>query len=481
MALTDYAEFDGMGLAELVRRRQVTAAELVEAAIGRIERHNGVLNAVVYKAYDLARDLAARQPRPGTGGPFQGVPMLLKDISGDCVGMPSTAGCRGLKGVPPSDHDSVQVARFKAAGLIPIGKTNTPEWGLLPSTEPSFYGPTNNPWSTRHSPGGSSGGSAVAVAAGIVPIAHANDGGGSIRIPASACGLVGLKPTRGRVSWGPLLGEAIDGFVCEHVVTRTVRDCAAVLDATAGPAPGDPYWAVPPGRPFLSEVAQRPRPLRVAYWTQGLMGNAVHDDCRTAVLDAAKLCADLGHQVEEVGPEADVTALLESWKTTYFAAAQLDVDLAAAMLFGRQLTRADVEPLTWVTAERGRTVTALDYQVAAFIRQQEARRIAMFYERYDVWITPTLASPPVLTGTISGAMTDVDEDWSRILAYMSFCCLANATGQPALSLPLHWNHEGLPIGSMFTGAYGREDTLVQLAAQLEEARPWRDRKPPIWG
>lgn len=237
MPMNDLAEFDGLGLAELVRRKQVTAAELVESAIERIECHNGVLNAVVYRAYDLARELAANQPSPGGGGPLQGVPMLLKDISGDCVGMRSTAGCRGLKDSPPSDHDSVQVARFKAAGLIPLGKTNTPEWGLLPTTEPLCYGPTKNPWNLRHSPGGSSGGSGAAVAAGMVPIAHANDAGGSIRIPASACGLVGLKPTRGRISWGPIAGEVMDGLVCEHVVTRTVRDCAAVLDATAGPTP----------------------------------------------------------------------------------------------------------------------------------------------------------------------------------------------------------------------------------------------------
>ena len=206
MTISEYSSYDAIGLADLVRRREVTAAELVEAAIERIERHNPALNAVVYKAYDLARAMAAQQPRPGGGGPFQGVPMLLKDISGDCIGMPSTLGCRGMKDALPSEHDSVQVARFKAAGLIPLGKTNTPEWGLLPTTEPLYYGPTNNPWGTRRSPGGSSGGSAAAVAAGIVPIAHANDGGGSIRMPASACGLVGLKPTRGRISWGPLLG-----------------------------------------------------------------------------------------------------------------------------------------------------------------------------------------------------------------------------------------------------------------------------------
>jgi len=481
MGLVDYCSYDGLGLADLVRRREVTAAELVEAAIERVERQNPTLNAVVSKAYDLARRMAAAQPRAGTGGALQGVPMLLKDISGDCEGMPSTAGCRGGKDAPPSDHDSVQVARFKAAGLIPIGKTNTPEWGLLPTTEPLFYGPTNNPWSTRHSPGGSSGGSAAAVAAGVVPIAHANDGGGSIRVPASACGLVGLKPTRGRVSWGPVLGEVSDGFVCEHVVTRTVRDCAAVLDATAGPYPGDPYWAEPPRRPYLSELCARPARLRIAYWTKGLMGNAVHADCQQAVRAAARLCADLGHEVEEAAPKPDLSALLGAWKTTYVANCQLFVDMGAPLLFGKTLERDDVEPLTWVTAQRGRTLSALDYQVAAVIRQQEARDIGHFHERYDMWLTPTLAEPPVPTGTLSGAMTDVDADWGKIIAYMSFCCVANATGQPSMSLPLHWNADGLPIGTMFTARYGNESVLFQLAAQLEEAQPWIQRRPPVWG
>jgi amidase len=481
MNLAEYCHYDGLGLAELVRRRQVTAAELVEAAIERLERHNPTLNAVVYKAYDLARRMAATQPRPGTGGPLQGVPMLLKDISGDCEGMPSTVGCRGLQDASPSDHDSVQVARFKAAGLIPLGKTNTPEWGLLPTTEPLFYGPTNNPWDTQRSPGGSSGGAAAAVAAGIVPIAHANDGGGSIRMPASACGLVGLKPTRGRISWGPTLGEAIDGFVCEHVVTRTVRDCAAVLDATAGPSPGDPYWAEPPQRPYLNELAARPSRLRIAYWTEGLMGNAVHADCQHAVRAAAQLCADLGHEVAEATPKPDLSALLGAWKTTYFANCQLLVDVGSALLFGKSLTRDDVEPLTWATAERARTFSALDYQVAAFVRQQEARDIGRFHEHYDVWLTPTLAEPPVRTGTLSGAMTDVDADWGKIAAYMSSCCVANATGQPSMSLPLHWNAQGLPIGAMFTAACGNESVLFQLAAQLEEAQPWIQRKPPVWG
>ena len=481
MPIQDYSSYDGLGLAELVRRREVSASELVAAAIERVERHNPALNAVVHTAFELARALAARQPRPGCGGPLQGVPMLLKDISGDCEGMPSTMGCRGLRNVPPADHDSVQVARFKAAGLIPIGKTNTPEWGLLPTTEPLSWGPTSNPWSLRHSPGGSSGGSAAAVAAGIVPIAHANDGGGSIRIPASACGLVGLKPTRGRVSMGPTVGEAIDGLTCEHVVTRTVRDCAAVLDATAGPSAGDPYWAEPPPRPFLSGLASPPPLLRIAFSTRTPQGGEAHPDCKAAVLKAARLCADLGHTVEEAAPDADCASLLESWKTTYFAVVPLYVDIAPALLFGTSLGREDVEPLTWATAERARTLSAVDYQVAAFIRQQESRRIAAFHERWDVWLTPTLAQPPVATGTLSGMLDDASAAWDRLLAYFPFTPLQNATGQPSISLPLYWNDEGLPIGTMFTSAFGTESVLLRLAAQLEEAQPWRGRTPQVWG
>src|SRR5512139_2678885 len=255
----------------------------------------------------------------------------------------------------------------------------------------------------------------------------------------------------------------------------------------AGVSPFAPHRTTDPRKAGRTECrfhigrrTVRPRPLRIAQWANGLAGNEVHPDCKEAVLRAAKACAEIGHVVEEAAPQADFPTLLESWKTTYFAAAQLDIEAASSLLFGKSLTRDDVEPLTWATAERGRSLTALDYQVAAFMRQQEARRIAAFHATYDVWITPTLASPPVRTGTFSGALTTVD-DWQPILEYMSFCCVANATGQPAISLPLHWNADGLPIGSMFTAECGKEAVLLQLAAQLEEARPWRGRRPPIWG
>ncbi len=477
MNSAEYSKFDALGLAEVVRRREVTAGELVEAAISLIERHNPALNAVIFKAYDSARSMAKTQPGPGMGALLQGVPMLLKDASGDCLGMPTTFGSRALAGIPPADHDSEQVARFKAGGLIPLGKTNVPEWGFIGTTEPFFYGPTSNPWSTGHSPGGSSGGSAAAVAAGIVPIAHGNDGGGSIRIPASACGLVGLKPSRGRVSMGPVIGEWIDGFTCEHVLTRSVRDCAAVLDLTAGAAPGDPYGIEPPARSYLDELPRRPSELRIAYWTSTPTGEAPHQDCREAVLKATRLCEDLGHHVDEAAPEANLEELLSAFMVTYLAGAHFIVDFATEFLSGKKPAKDDLEPLSWAMAERGRAVSVLDYQVAATTRQMIARAIAAFHETYDVWLTPTLASPPVPTGTYTGAITDVDAVWR----YHPFTPIQNATGQPSISLPLHWNADGLPVGTMFSSALGNEAILLRLAAQLEEAQPWIGRKPPVSG
>jgi amidase len=481
MTIAEYASYDALGLAELVRRGEVTAAELVESAIERIERHNGALNAVIFEAYDLARSLAVRQPRAGTGGSLQGVPMLLKDAGGDCQGMPTTFACRALAELPPSDHDSSQVAHFKAAGLIPLGKTNTPEWGFLGCTEPFLYGATHNPWKEGISPGGSSGGSAAAVASGMVPVAHGNDGGGSIRIPASACGLVGLKPSRARVSWGPVLGEVIDGFTCEHVLTRSVRDCAAVLDATAGPDPGEPYGIEAPERSFLEEVSRRPERLRIAFWTGTPAGAELHPDCKEAVTITAHLCEELGHEVEEAVPEANLRGMLASFLITYFAAAQLDVDVVTPMLIGRPPREEELEPLSWAMAERGRSISALDYQLAAINRQLEARAIGRFHERYDVWLTPTLASPPIAIGLHTGAATDAEAFWDEALEYFPYTPIQNATGQPALSLPLHWNGEGIPIGTQLTSAVGNEAVLFRLGAQLEEARPWSGRRPFVWG
>ena len=293
MSFNEYASMDGLALGRMVREGKITAAELMEAAIARAEKHNAKLNAIVFKDYERAR--ASAQSHKDRGGPFAGVPMLLKDIMGDCAGMPTRSACAFVPATPIA-VDSEVVARYKRAGFIPFAKTNAPELGIPPVTESRLYGPAHNPWNLAHTPGGSSGGSAAAVAAGIVPVAHGNDGGGSIRIPAACCGLVGLKPTRGRISLAPNLGDALGGLVVEHVLSRTVRDSAAALDATAGPMPGDPYFATPPARAYLQESSTAPRRLRIAFSTENPLGAKIHPDCVEATKHAAKVCEGLGHE-----------------------------------------------------------------------------------------------------------------------------------------------------------------------------------------
>jgi amidase len=477
MAFLEYASHDGLGLAELVRRGEVTAAELVEEAIARIERHNPTLNAVIFKMYDRAREVAGRQPPAGEAGPLQGVPFLLKDILGDHQGVPTTSATKLLQGVPAA-QDAELTRRFKAAGLIPLGKTNVPEIGTMPTTEPHLYGPARNPWNPDHSTGGSSGGSAAAVAAGIVPIAHANDGGGSIRIPASCCGLVGMKPTRARNPLGPLLGDMYGGLVMEHVVTRSVRDSAAVLDRTAGPDIGDPYWAPPVERPFLEEVGRDPGRLRIACWPRNLDGAPVHADCEVAVQQTAELLADLGHHVEEASIPVDAEAISAPFTAIWGAGAVATLD-SIALATGRELKPEDFEPLTWSLYEQGRSVSGAQYMMALTAIQQLSRRIAAFFQDYDAWVTPTLAMPPVQIGVLDTRKSF--EEISAILTdYIPFTPVFNVTGQPAISLPLHTSAEGLPVGVQFAGRFGEEGLLYRLAGQLECARPWIDHKPPIW-
>ena len=336
MSFPEYANYDGLGLAELVRKGDVKPTELVEEAIARIEKHNPALNAVIYKFYDRGRE-AARKVSPGKDGqpnvPFAGVPFLLKDVNGNIEGVPTTEGCRFMTGVPATRDDTL-VTRFKAAGLIPLAKTNAPECGILPTTEPALYGPTRNPWNTAHSSGGSSGGSAAAVAAGVVPLAHANDGGGSIRIPASCCGLVGIKPTRGRNPLGPDVGDMMVGFVCEGVVSRTVRDSAAALDCTHGHEVGDPYFAPPVERPFLEEMKTAPGRLRIAFTTKNFAGIPLHPECVAAIEKTAKLCEELGHIVEEAQPEIDPGLFTSSFLTVFLTGAATLIE-GFAFLNGR--------------------------------------------------------------------------------------------------------------------------------------------------
>ena len=493
----DYAKYDGLGLTELVRKKEVRPSELVEEAIDRIERLNPQLNAVIHKMYDLARE-AAEGDLPD--GPFMGVPFLLKDLGAAYGGVPMRSGSRFHEYFVP-DHDSEMVSRFKAAGVITLGKTNTPEYGLVPVTEPELFGPSNNPWDLTRTTGGSSGGSAAAVAARLVPLAHGNDGGGSIRIPASCCGVFGLKPTRGRNPLGPDIGEAWHGLACDHVLTRSVRDSAAMLDATAGPDVGALYYATPPSRPFLDEVGADPRRLRIAFTSKPFLPGVVHEDCVKGLETTVQLCKDLGHEVVEEAPQIDGRAFARAFLTMVCGETRADVEEAEA-LSGRKATSRDFEPATWAVGLLGRQITAAEFSRAIRLLQRSARQVGQFFEDYDVLLTPTLAMPPVMTGALQpkgaealamkllgrlnaggliNALAGVEALADQVFEFMPYTPLFNATGQPAMSVPLYWNDDGLPIGMHFVGRYGDEATLFRLASQLEQAKPWFDRIPPICG
>jgi len=476
----DLAAIDATAQAALVRDGSVTPSELVDAALARIDRVNPQLNAVIHRRDERARAEAATAP----DGPFRGVPVLVKDLDGTLAGEPVHLGNRLLRDLRHSgDHDSYLFAKLRAAGCVIVGKTNTPELGLLPTTEPLAYGAARNPWDVARSPGGSSGGSAAAVAAGVVPFAHAGDGGGSIRIPASACGLFGLKPTRGRVSLGPDDGEAWAGLVVRHVITRSVRDSAAVLDVLAGEMPGDPYAAAPPARPFTDEIGVDPGHLRIGCLSVRSPAELVEVDgaCIDAAHDAQVLLEQLGHTVEGAYPPAlDDIALLVHFTTVLAVSTAYDLRKLAAIA-GRELIADDVEPYTWMQAELGRVITADAYVEAVDALRAWSRRVAHWWDRsgngFDLLLTPTMAKPPAPLGEIRG-----DDAEGALLAaapYAAFTLPFNVTGQPAMSVPLHWS-DGLPVGVQLVAASGREDVLLRVAAQLEAARPWADRRPPVF-
>ncbi len=465
---------DATAQAELVRKKEVSPRELVDAAIARIERVNPSLNAVIRPLFDEAR-AAAGGHLPD--GPFRGVPILIKDVFGSVKGVAHTFGSRALANYV-ADHDSEEIARLKRAGFVIVGKTNAPEFGIVPTTEPALFGPTRNPWDRARSPGGSSGGSAAAVAAGMTAVAHANDGGGSIRIPASCCGVFGLKPTRGRNTLAPDLGDVMSGLVAEHAVTRSVRDSAAVLDATAGPAPGDPYFAPPPARPFRDEVGAPPGRLRIALSVTAATGAPTHPDCVAAAREAAALCELLGHHVVEAVPTVDPFMLSEAFLGVWSAGAAATLE-SVRYLRGTPVKEEEVEPLTWALAEAGRRVNAAQYLMAVTFLQMVSRAVARFMADYDVLLTPTAAEPPPVLGSFDALPGNPMAGLFRAAAFVPFTPMANFTGQPAMSVPLHWSADGLPIGAHFTGRYGDEATLFRLAAQLEEARPWRDRWPKL--
>jgi amidase len=491
----EYLHHDATGLAELVRRGKVTAGDLLDTAIGRIERLNPKVNAVIHRMDDAAR----KQIRDGLPeGPFRGVPLLIKDLVASVAGEPMRCGSRFLRGyVPP--NDSELIARYRRTGFVFAGKTNTPEFGLTPVTEPVLFGPTRNPWDLTRTSGGSSGGSAAAVASGMVPVATGGDGGGSIRIPASCCGLFGMKPTRGRVPTGPDFGEIWHGAVVEHVLTRSVRDSAAILDATAGADAGAPYAAPHQERPFAEEVLREPGRLRIAYTDRAWLGGAVHPDCLEALRDTAELLKELGHHVEEATPSFNGRAFARAFLTMIVA--ELAGDIAdAEVVLGRKARPADFEPATWGLALLGRALPASQFSQAVRRLQRTSREIAPFFSDFDVLLTPTLAAPPVLEGSLqptpaerallgvlgslrAGAVLRMagilEQTADKVFEFIPWTPVINATGQPAMSVPLCKNVDGLPIGMHFIGRFGDEATLYRLAGQLERARPWLMDLPPL--
>lgn len=477
MKPSEYTALDGLALADLVARGEVSAAELAATAREAIDAVNPRLNAVIGRIDAVADQALDRGPKHAV---FSGVPFLIKDIGMHYAGIPHEMGSRFAEGfVFP--HDTELATRFKQAGLITLGRTNTPEFGCNASTEPVSKGPTRNPWNPGHSAGGSSGGSAAAVAAGVVPFAHANDGGGSIRIPASCCGLVGLKPSRGRMPAGPDADDLIFGMGVELVVSRTVRDSAAVLDATHGPDAGARLMLPFPAAPYRQLIERSPARLRIAYATKSPDGaGPIDPECLAGVERTAKLLADLGHIVEEASPQFDHEGACLNF-----------LDLAAAyfgggisliqQMTGRKPSLENLETTTLAIYEYGRRLSAFELG-AAFARiNQLSRQMGAFFPRYDLWLTPTMAVPPVKLGVMN-AMADLGAaEWiKQVLSLAPFTAPFNATGQPAISLPLHQSASGLPIGMHFVGRLGDEATLLQLARQLEQAAPWADRRPGIF-
>lgn len=489
-----YDHYDALGLSDLVRRGEVSAQELVQECIDRIERVNPQVNAVVRTLYDTARARSEQAPE----GAFGGVPFLVKDLLQCIPGVPTEMGSRFWKGWTPTGETNLY-GRWLATGVIPVGKTATPELGLLPVTEPETNGPTRNPWSLDHTSGGSSGGSAAAVAAGIVPMASGGDGGGSIRIPAACCGLFGHKPSRARNPVGPFASEHWSGFVTEHVISRSVRDSAAMLDATQGRDSTAPYDAAPVAGTFLEATLRGPRPLRVALHCEPVVPAKVHPDCKAAVENSARLCEELGHHVEEVSPGHDAEALGVAFVTVLNGNLAADIR-EAERIRGRAPRMRDFERITWLTQLGGQGISAGGFVLALRELQAEARRLVRVYQDFDVVLTPTLGRPPLRIGelepkggdaalqqVVSGlglkralAIPQVIRRSARdVFGFACFTQVANFTGWPAMSVPLFWNADGLPIGTMFLGRPEQEPLLFALAAQLERASPWAQRRPPF--
>ncbi|WP_421998229.1 amidase [Reyranella sp.] len=463
-----FETYDALAVGRLVRTGRVGVRELVDATLARLRTLNKSLNAITdfYEGDLLERSIA------GAGdGPFQGVPFLVKQLMADCAGTPTTVGSRFFAHEPVAAADSAAVSRMRRSGLVIVGRTNTSEFGLAPTTEPAFGGPTLNPWREGLSSGGSSGGSAAVVAARGLPMAHATDGGGSIRIPAALCGLFGFKPSRGRVSLAPI-GETLAGAGAQHCVSISVRDSAALLDALAGSEPGDPYTA-PPAGSFLAARLRPPGRLRVAFLRQPVGGQPLDPVLVGAVEQTAALLEELGHSVEEAAPDYDATAAGQALGTVMAANTFTNIQLRAN---GRVPGNGDLEPVTLAAAEQGRAVTAHDYIRAVQTFHRTGRQLGTFFERFDVLLSPTLGCVSLPLGTVR--MSDPAEQFQQAMASLvAFTSVCNVAGVPAMSVPLAWTDDGLPIGLQFVARFGAEETLFSLAGQLEQARPWRDRRP----
>jgi amidase len=473
MRFDEYRRHDATALGRLVAKGEVGAKEVLETAIARAEEVNPTINAIVHKQYEQARRAAAAGPGDG---PLKGVPFLIKDLGFYETGEPATFGSSLFAGFV-ADHDSAYVRRCKAAGLVVMGRSSSPEFGLSPNTEPRLYGSCRNPWNLAHSAGGSSGGAAAAVIAGILPMAHATDGGGSIRIPAAQCGLFGLKPTRGRISMAPDVGEGWGGLSAGHVLNRSVRDSALMLDVTAGLEPGDPYAAPTPERPFVEAIGRPPARLRIALMRGDHRGGRLHPECLAAVEGAAKLCQSLGHTVEEADPGLDLAALRPM--NAAIAATNTARALGARWkALGREPNAKDIEAVTWAVYNRGLKVSGVAYVEAIAAVHAMGRKLARFLSSFDVILSTTVPAPPPKLGHFD-MNGDVETFTARVTEYLSITPLHNATGTPAMSVPLHWTADGLPVGVHFAGRYGEEATLLRLAVQLEAAQPWFDRVPTL--
>ena len=465
---------DATELATLVRSGQASPVELIDDAIARVERLDPTLNAVIHQRFEAAR-AEARGELPV--GPFRGVPFLVKDLGCEMAGEPHTLGNRALRDADVrAEQDSYLYRSISGAGFVTLGRTNTPELGGTITTEPEAFGPSRNPWNPDHSTGGSSGGSAAAVAAGMVPMAHASDGGGSIRVPASECGLVGLKPSRGRISQGPKVGEGWAGATTDGVVSRSVRDTAAMLDVMSGRHTGDPYVAAPPTRPFADEVGVDPGRLRIGL-APSHAGVQTDPECAAAVEAAGSLLEQLGHDVEVAQPEAFFDEEFSRHFVTIVAVATAVDFVNMGDAIGRPIGEGDVEASNWLMGSIGRSISAADYIASVNWVHAWSRRLQGWWDDFDVLVSPVIAVPPPPIGWLS----DPEHGMERLTSIMQFTAQFNVSGQPAVSLPLHWSEPGLPVGVQFVGPIDDEALLIRLAAQLETAAPWADRLPPIYG